>query len=137
MNDVAFLTVGAPVLDAIVPAPKSPLFGSEIFQKTVRSELKPHNGNFFIDTESAFNPKNLGLPEFPTSQKIWIDAMRSIGVTAAVVGDRTTRYDAFVQLKKSEQSTPSPKPSRTPLSPRSSSPNPSSPSSTTTASPSP
>jgi Protein of unknown function (DUF3352) len=132
MNDVAFLTVGAPVLDAIVPAPKSPLFGSEIFQKTVRSELKPHNGNFFIDTESAFNPKNLTLPEFlPPSQKSWIDAMRSIGVTAAVIGDRTIRYDAFVQLKKSEQSTPSlsPSPSRSSASPSSASPSSASPSS--------
>jgi Protein of unknown function (DUF3352) len=111
MNDVGFLTVGAPILDAIVPAPKSPLLGSELFQKTVRSELNPHNGIFFIDTESAFNPKNLTLLEFPPSQKLWIDAMRSIGVTAAVIGDRTTRYDVFVQLKKLEQSTPSPTPS--------------------------
>ena len=111
MKDVAFLTVGAPVLDAIVPAPKSPLLSSELFQKTVRSQLKPHNGNFFIDTETAFNPKNLALPEFPPSQKIWIDAMRSIGVTASVIGDRTTRYDAFVNLKKSDRSTPSPSPS--------------------------
>ncbi|HAT15609.1 MAG TPA: hypothetical protein DCS91_20340 [Microcoleaceae bacterium UBA11344] len=111
MKDVAFLTVGAPVLDAIVPAPKSPLLSSELFQTTVRSQLKPHNGNFFIDTETAFNPKNLALPEFPPSQKIWIDAMRSIGVTASVIGDRTTRYDAFVNLKKSDRSTPSPSPS--------------------------
>jgi Protein of unknown function (DUF3352) len=121
MKDVAFLTVGAPVLDAIVPAPQSSLVGSEVFQKTVRSELKPHNGNFFIDTESAFNPKNLGLPEFAPPEKIWIDAIRSIGITAAVIGDRTTRYDAFVQLKKSEQSTPFSSPS----SPKSPSPSPS------------
>jgi len=134
MKDVAFLTVGAPVLDAIVPAPKSPLLSSELFQKTVRSQLKPHNGNFFIDIETAFNPKNLALPEFPPSQKIWIDAMRSIGVTASVIGDRTTRYDAFVNLKKSEQSTPSSTPSPTPLSPSSSSPTPSS---ATPSSPSP
>ncbi len=134
MKDVLFLTVGAPVIDAIVPAPKSPLFGSELFQKTVRSQLKPHNGNFFIDTESAFNPKNLVLPEFPPSPKIWIDAIGSIGITAAVIGDRTTRYDAFVNLKKSEQSTPSPNPSPNPLSPSSSSPTPSS---TSSISPSP
>lgn len=135
LNDVAFLTVGAPVLDAILPAPKSPLLGSELFQKTVRSQLKPHNGNFYIDTESAFNPKNLALPEFPPSQKIWIDAMRSIGVTASVIGDRTTRYDVFVNLKKSDKSTPAP----TRLSPRSSSPTPSlaSPSPSPSASPSP
>ncbi|MEG3861805.1 DUF3352 domain-containing protein [Microcoleus sp. herbarium12] len=109
-GDVAFITVGAPVVDSIVPAPKSPLLSSELFQKTVRSQLKPHNGNFFIDTETAFNPKNLALPEFPPNQKIWIDAMRSIGITAAVIGDRTTRYDAFVGLKKSNQSTPVPSP---------------------------
>jgi hypothetical protein len=135
MKDVAFLTVGAPVLDAIVPAPKSPLLSSELFQKTVRSQLKPHNGNFFIDIETAFNPKNLALPEFPPSQKIWIDAMRSIGVTASVIGDRTTRYDAFVNLKKSDRSTPSPSPS----SPSPSSPSPSSlsPSSPSPSSPSP
>ncbi|MEG3897877.1 MULTISPECIES: DUF3352 domain-containing protein [unclassified Microcoleus] len=128
MNDVAFITVGAPVVDAIVPAPKSPLLSSELFQKTVRSQLKPHNGNFFIDTESAFNPKNLALPEFPPNQKIWIDATRSIGVTAAVIGDRTTRYDAFVGLKKSTQSTPPANPSRSLASPRPASPSPASPS---------
>ncbi|MEG3841939.1 DUF3352 domain-containing protein [Microcoleus sp. herbarium14] len=134
MNDVAFITVGAPVVDAIVPAPKSPLLSSELFQKAVRSQLKPHNGNFYIDTESAFNPKNLALPEFPPNQKIWIDATRSIGVTAAVIGDRTTRYDAFVGLKKSNQSTPSPNPSPSPASPSPASPSPASPS---PASPSP
>jgi hypothetical protein len=128
MNDTAFLTVGAPVLDAILPAPKSTLLGSELFQKTVRSELKPHNGNFFIDIDSAFNPKNLALPEFPPRQKIWIDAMRSIGVTAAVVNDRTTRYDAFVQIEKSEPSTPSSNPSPTPASPTPASGSPSAPS---------
>ncbi len=133
MNDVVFMTVGAPVVDTIVPAPQSPLLSSELFQKTVRSQLKPHNGNFYIDTESAFNPKNLALPEFPPNQKIWIDATRSIGVTAAVTGDRTTRYDAFVSLKKSDQSTPSPstaspKPSPSPASPSPASPSPASPS---------
>ncbi|MEG3937205.1 MULTISPECIES: DUF3352 domain-containing protein [unclassified Microcoleus] len=117
MNNVAFIAVGAPVVEAIVPAPKSPLLSSEIFQKTVRSQLKPNNGNFFIDTETAFNPKNLALPEFPPTQKMWIDATRSIGVTAAVISDRTTRYDAFVRLKKSDQSTPSPKPSPNPSAP--------------------
>ena len=129
MNDVMFMTVGAPVVDAIVPAPQSPLLSSELFQKTVRSQLKPHNGNFYIDTESAFNPKNLALPEFPPNQKIWIDAMRSIGVTAAVTGDRTTRYDAFVGLKKSDQSTPTPSTtSPSPASPSPASPSPASPS---------
>ncbi|MBD1810322.1 DUF3352 domain-containing protein, partial [Microcoleus sp. FACHB-DQ6] len=128
MNDVAFMTVGAPIVDAIVPAPKSPLLSSELFQKTVRSQLKPHNGNFFIDIESAFNPKNLALPEFPPNQKMWIDATRSIGVTAAVIGDRTTRYDAFVGLKKSTQSTPSANPSRSLASPSPASPRPASPS---------
>ncbi|TAH15530.1 MAG: DUF3352 domain-containing protein, partial [Oscillatoriales cyanobacterium] len=137
MKDVLFITVGAPVVDAIVPAPTSPLLSSELFQKTVRSQLKPHNGNFFIDTESAFNPKNLALPEFPPNQKIWIDATRSIGITAAVIGDRTTRYDAFVGLKKSDQSTPSPKPSPNPSSPSSPSPSSSSPSSPSPSSPSP
>lgn len=137
MNDTAFLTVGAPILDAIVPAPQSPLLSSELFQKTVRSELNPHNGNFFIDIDSAFNPKNLSLPEFPPNQKVWIDAMNSIGITASVVNDRTTRYDAFVGLKKAAESTPSPRTSPRSASPTSPSPTSPSPSPDAASSPSP
>lgn len=136
-EDTAFLTVGAPILDTIVPAPTSPLLSSELFQKTVRSELNPHNGNFFIDIDSAFNPKNLALPEFPPNQKVWIDAMSSIGVTASVVGDRTTRYDAFVGLKKAAASTPSPGNSPRETSPRSIRPNSPSPTPDSEISPSP
>jgi Protein of unknown function (DUF3352) len=137
MKDTAFLTVGAPILDTIVPAPTSPLLSSELFQKTVRSELTPHNGNFFIDIDSAFNPKNLALPEFPPNQKVWIDAMSSIGVTASVVNDRTTRYDAFVGLKKAAESIPSPQTSPRSASPRVPSPNSPSPSPDSESSPSP
>ncbi|MDF0555744.1 DUF3352 domain-containing protein [Kamptonema sp. UHCC 0994] len=112
-NNVAFMTVGAPVADAILPAPSNPLLGSEIFENTMRSELTPNNGNFFIDVDQAFNPKNLAIPELPPNQKMWVDAIRSIGVTTAVVSDRTIRYDAFVQLKKVNQASPQPGPSPT------------------------
>ncbi|HLO50746.1 MAG TPA: DUF3352 domain-containing protein [Kamptonema sp.] len=113
IDNVAFMTVGAPVVDTFLPVPKAPLVESEIFQKTVRSDLKPNNGNFFIDTDKAFNPKNLAIPELPPNQKVWVDAIHSIGVTTAVISDRITRYDAFVQLKKLNQASPQPGPSPT------------------------
>ncbi|OCQ99670.1 hypothetical protein BCD67_14745 [Oscillatoriales cyanobacterium USR001] len=105
-KNVAFMTVGAPIAEAILPMPKSPLLGSEFFEKAMRSQLKPNNGSFFIDVDKAFNPKNLAIPELPPNQKVWVDAIKSIGFTTAVTSDRTTRYDAFIQLKKVNQSNP-------------------------------
>lgn len=109
-GNIAFLTLGAPILESFLPTPKSALVANELFQRSVRSELKPNNGNFFIDVDNTFNPKNLSMPELPANQKVWVDAIQSIGVTAAVINDRTTRYDAFVKLKTGLRSTPSPNP---------------------------
>lgn len=103
-GNIAFMSVGAPVLDSVLPAPKTALVSSERFQKTVQSDLKPNNGLFFIDTDGVFNPKNLSLVELPPSQKVWMDAIESLGVTTAVATERSTRYDAFVKLKAGETS---------------------------------
>jgi hypothetical protein len=105
-KNVAFMTVGAPVAEAILPPPKRPLLGSEFFEKAMRSQLKPNNGGFFLDVDKAFNPQNLAIPELPPNQKVWVEAIKSIGFTTAVISDKTTRYDAFIQLKKVNQSQP-------------------------------
>jgi hypothetical protein len=97
-GNVAFLSLGAPVADRIVPKPATTLASTELFQKTVPSELSPNNGHFFLDVNSTV--KALPLPQFFPSQAIWIEAMRSIGVTTAVSDERSVRYDVFVSLKK-------------------------------------
>ena len=97
-EDVAFLTLGAPIADTIMPKPATTLASTEQFQKTVPSELSPNNGQFFLNVDSTV--KALPLPQFFPGQKTLVEAMRSIGVTAAVSDERSIRYDIFVALKK-------------------------------------
>jgi hypothetical protein len=109
-GNVAFLTLGAPVADAVVPKPDSALALSEDFKKAVPTELDSNNGNFFLDLDRLVNSKQFFFPALPPIPQTMAEAMRSIGVTAAVVSDRMTRYDIFVRLKQQPdpQTTPSP-----------------------------
>ena len=52
-DNVAFLTLGAPIADTIMPKPATTLASSEQFQKTVPSELSPNNGQFFLNVEGG------------------------------------------------------------------------------------
>ncbi len=97
-EDVAFLALGAPVAERILPQPGTTLASSEQFQQTVPSQLNPTNGQFFLNVEPAV--KSLPLPQFFSAQQMLFDATRSIGVTSAVSDERSMRYDIFVALKK-------------------------------------
>lgn len=97
-GDVAFLALGAPVAERIIPKPGTTLASSEQFQKTVPSQLDSTNGQFFLNVEPTV--KTLPLPQFFSAQQILFDATRSIGVTSAVSDARSMRYDIFVALKQ-------------------------------------
>jgi len=97
-GNVAFLALGAPVAERIIPNPTSTLASTEQFQKTVPSELSPNNGQFFLNVEPTV--KALPLPQFFSGQQLLFDATRSIGVTSAVSDNRSIRYDIFFSLKK-------------------------------------
>lgn len=99
-GNVVFVSLGAPVVDQFLPKPKTPLVVSETFKQTMPSDLNPNNGQFFLDVNRSFQSSSFSLPEFPPSQKVWIDAIDSIGITTAIRTERTTRYEAFVRLKK-------------------------------------
>ena len=96
-GNVAFLTLGAPVVDQIVPKPSTMLASTEQFQKTVPSELSPNNGQFFLDVERT--AKTFPLPQSSVPRTL-VEAMRLIGVTTAVSDEHSIRYDIFVSLKK-------------------------------------
>ncbi|WGV27089.1 DUF3352 domain-containing protein [Halotia branconii] len=110
-KDVAFLVIGAPVTDKIVPKPNNTLADTVPFQQTVPTEPDPTNGQFFMDVERTV--KNFPLPSLISNQRTLLAATRSIGVTAAVSNNRSTRYDIFLALKKVNNS-PVPKPAVTP-----------------------
>ncbi|BAY27357.1 hypothetical protein NIES2100_71800 [Calothrix sp. NIES-2100] len=101
-GDVAFLLLGAPIADKIVPRPSNTLASTIPFQQTVPSEPNPTNGQFFLDVEQT--AKNFPLPTLFPNQQNWLAATRSIGVTTAVSDNRSTRYDIFLALKKSDHS---------------------------------
>jgi hypothetical protein len=97
-GDVAFISLGAPITEKIVPKPDKTLASALLFQKTVPSQLNRHNGQFFLDVDDTVT--NFPLPTFLPNQKTLLEATRSIGVTAAVSDERSTRYDIFISLKK-------------------------------------
>jgi len=97
-GDIAFFALGAPVAERLIPQPQTSLASAAQFQQTVPSELGATNGQFFLNVEPTV--KALPLPQFFSGQKIFFDATRSIGVTSAVSGDRSIRYDIFLALKK-------------------------------------
>ncbi|OYD93627.1 hypothetical protein CDG76_16620 [Nostoc sp. 'Peltigera membranacea cyanobiont' 210A] len=107
-GDVAFLVVGAPITDKIVPKPNYTLAGTLPFQKTVPTEPNPTNGQFFLDVERTV--KNFPLPTLIPNQQTLLDATRSIGMTSAVSDNRSNRYDIFIELKKVTNATTLPSP---------------------------
>ncbi|MEH2332416.1 DUF3352 domain-containing protein [Nostoc sp.] len=107
-GDVAFLVVGAPIADKIVPKPNYTLSGTLPFQQTVPTEPNPTNGQFFLDVERTV--KNFPLPTLIPNQQTLLDATRSIGMTSAVSDNRSNRYDIFIELKKVTNATTLPSP---------------------------
>ncbi|MGF2038811.1 MAG: DUF3352 domain-containing protein [Nostoc sp. CmiVER01] len=107
-GDVAFLVVGAPITDKILPKPNNTLASTIPFQQTVPTEPNPTNGQFFLDVERTV--KNFPLPTLIPNQQALLDATRSIGMTSAVSDSRSNLYDIFIALKKVRNTTPLPSP---------------------------
>ncbi|MBN3927598.1 DUF3352 domain-containing protein [Nostoc sp. NMS4] len=107
-GDVAFLVVGAPIADKILPKPNYTLASTLPFQQTVPTEPNPTNGQFFLDVERTV--KNFPLPTLIPNQQTLLDATRTIGMTSAVSDNRSNRYDIFIELKKVTNATSLPSP---------------------------
>ena len=106
-GNIAFLVLGAPVAETIVPKPEESLAESDFFQRAVPTELEPNNGHFLADLDRA-SANIFSIVQLPPGLRTLTGGIRSIGVTAAVSNDRATRYDVFVSLKKSDEPVPVP-----------------------------
>jgi hypothetical protein len=102
-GDVAFISLGAPVAQTFLPKPASALAENEMFRKTTASDMGQNNGHFFVNLDRLLELKNFPLLQLPIVNRTALEAMQSIGVTAAVTSDRTSRYDVFVMLKKTKK----------------------------------
>ncbi|MBW4474523.1 MAG: DUF3352 domain-containing protein [Stenomitos rutilans HA7619-LM2] len=113
LNDnVAFIALGSPsvpVVNDILPKPATSLLDSQPFKASVPSEPSPNNGNFFANLD-LYKTKQLPLPQLPLGNQNLLDAIRSIGVTAAISDDRSTRYDVSLLLQKAGKPAPLPSP---------------------------
>jgi hypothetical protein len=115
-HNLAFLTMGAPVVNTFVPQPQTRLVDHPLFQQATRSRLNPHNGQFFIDVDRTINAGNLPLPKLPTEVTTLFKGIRNIGITSAVVDEYTNRFDLFINLKKVPGVIPpTPAPSKNPV----------------------
>jgi Protein of unknown function (DUF3352) len=133
-NNLAFLTLGAPVASSVI-SPEQKLADNKLFQQSTRSSLTPHNGQFFIDIDRSINAGNLPLPAVSPEVIAVFKAVRSLGVTSAILDESSNRFDMFVALKKVPGVAKLPTPAKSPKAIKPS-PNPAkSPSPTPTASP--
>jgi hypothetical protein len=109
-NDVVFFSLGAPTANQFVPKPSASLADSAAFKQAVPTEPSPNNGHFFINVEKAITAKSLPLFPLPPANRDLLAALRSLGITAAITGDRTARYDVFAALQKGAKPGPLPAP---------------------------
>ncbi|MFM7450086.1 MAG: DUF3352 domain-containing protein [Leptolyngbyaceae cyanobacterium] len=119
-NDVVFFSLGAPTVNQFVPQPTASLADNVTFQQAVPREPSPNNGHFFIDVEKVITARSLPLLPLPPANRDLLAALRSLGITAAITGDRSARYDLFTALQKGTKPGPLPAPQQ----PASTAPNP-------------
>lgn len=102
LGGTAFLTLGSPVDKALLPQPASPLDSTDKYQQATRSDLNPVNGHFFVDMPRTLSMLESSpfLPKLSPNTLKFARAMQSIGVTAAVKNEWSTRHDILVKLKK-------------------------------------
>lgn len=111
-DNVAFMALGSPnvpVVNDILPKPAASLVDSQPFKASVPADPNPNNGNFFANLD-LYKAKKLPLPQLPLGNQNLLDAVRSIGVTAAISDDRSTRYDVSLLLQKAGKPAPLPSP---------------------------
>lgn len=112
-KDILFFTVGAPIANKVISSPSQILPERDMFQKTFPQQRQPYNGNFFIDLERTLNSDRPLVPELPPQQKVWVEAIRAIGVTAAVQNESSTYYNIFLLLHRNDTASTSNKTSQT------------------------
>ncbi|AFZ03757.1 DUF3352 domain-containing protein [Calothrix sp. PCC 6303] len=100
-ENVAFLTIGGPIVDKIIAQPNNSLAKTPVFKITVPSEFEKTNGQIFLDIQrtTKYFPLTSLFPNQPTQQK-FLDAIRFIGITSEVKDSRSNRYDVFLTMKK-------------------------------------
>lgn len=103
-NNTAFLTLGTGTLPSLLPQSDTPLSTDPDFMAATVTPLNNQNGQFFMDIERLLTSDTpLPLPNLPNGTEVFLTGMRSLGITTAIEGDRSTRYDLNLTLQKSTE----------------------------------
>jgi hypothetical protein len=99
-NNTVFLTMGSPVVTGFVPRPNDTLSRSQLFQNTMRSDLQPNSGQFFMDVRESLVliDNNAMVPKLSPDLRKYIQVIHGLGVTSAAKNNWSTRYDILVEL---------------------------------------
>jgi Protein of unknown function (DUF3352) len=96
---VAFLALGATVVEQFVPSPASALANHPEFQQVMRSDLSPFDSQVYVDVNKMVASGNLPVAKFPADTQAIVGAMNSIGLVSHVVSGKANRFDLAISLK--------------------------------------
>lgn len=95
-GSIAFLAFNN-ATKTMLPRPNQPLAESDVYREATQSDLSENSGVFFVNLEALRDARDqLPVPQFPEEQGVIAEAIRAVGVTTSVEGDRQLQYDISV-----------------------------------------
>jgi Protein of unknown function (DUF3352) len=98
-NQVAFLTLGAPVTEQFLPSPVNSLANHGDFRLVMPTGLSPYDGQVYVDVNKMVASGNLPLVKFPADTQAILGAINSIGLVSNAVNEQDNRFDLSLVLK--------------------------------------
>ncbi|MEL6222391.1 MAG: DUF3352 domain-containing protein [Cyanobacteria bacterium J06627_8] len=85
------------ITTTMVPEPAVSLADTELFRQAMAAQPTSNTNTFFLNVEALMQQQDqLPVPTFLPEQAAIIDAIRAIGITISIEGDRKRRYDLSV-----------------------------------------
>jgi Protein of unknown function (DUF3352) len=106
-NQVAFLTLGAPISEQFLPSPDKSLANHADFRQVMSTGISPIafgaskaiDAQVYMDVNKMSASGNLPLQKFPADTQAILQAINSIGLVTNAVSDQAHRFDLSISLK--------------------------------------
>jgi Protein of unknown function (DUF3352) len=98
-NQVAFLSLGAPITEQFLPSPEKSLANHGDFRQVISNGIAPIDGQLYIDVQKVATSGNLPLQKLPADTQTILQAINSIGLVSNAVSDQANRFDLAISLK--------------------------------------
>ncbi len=109
-DDVAFLTLGAPIAATLINPSQPNLSQNNGFRLIIPQDFNPSHLSLFLDFDRTFNGNSLPFLQLPPqSQGLW-QAVQSLGGRVTINNQQTAHYDWFIRLKRIGSVPPFPSP---------------------------